>query len=101
MIESNSTFPSKITAGLYGLVCVGVAFLGATVISQQTKFTLLTFHFPINLIFLAQFLGGILQISLSIFGSVGGPLLGTFTLGMFTLRGNQRVILREWSCFRK
>lgn len=64
--ETKSTLPSKITAFLYGLVCVGVAFL-------------------------AQYLGGILQVSLSIFGAVGGPLFGMFTLGMFTLRGNQRV----------
>ncbi|XP_055312410.1 putative sodium-dependent multivitamin transporter isoform X2 [Sitodiplosis mosellana] len=63
--ETKSTLPSKIIAFLYGLVCIGVAFL-------------------------AQYFGGILQLSLSIFGAVGGPLLGMFSLGMFTLRGNQR-----------
>lgn len=65
MPAATSTLPTKITACLYGVVCVAVAFI-------------------------AQFLGGVLQASLTIFGVVGGPLFGLFTLGMFTTRGNQR-----------
>lgn len=62
---ATSALPSKIIACTYGAVCIGGAFL-------------------------AQFLGGILQASLILFGVVGGPLLGMFTLGMTT------EIATEW-----
>lgn len=60
------TIHSKIIALGYGLGCLAIAFL-------------------------AQFLGGVLQASLTIFGVVGGPLLGLFSLGMFTPTSNQKV----------
>ncbi|XP_060526384.1 putative sodium-dependent multivitamin transporter [Cylas formicarius] len=56
---------TKIIALIYGFVCLGVAFL-------------------------AQLLGGVLQAALTIFGVVGGPLLGLFSLGMFTLTANEQ-----------
>lgn len=62
--KASSATVSKIIAFVYGLVCIGGAFL-------------------------AQFLGGILQASLVLFGVVGGPLLGLFTLGMATEIANQ------------
>lgn len=57
--KATSAMLSKGLALVYGVICIGVAFL-------------------------AQFLGGILQASLVLFGVVGGPLLGLFTLGMTT-----------------
>ena len=39
---------------------------------------------------MGQFLGGLLQAALTIFGVIGGPVFGMFTLGMFTRLGNQR-----------
>lgn len=65
MPPSRSAFPSKIIAGAYGVVCIGTAFL-------------------------AQHIGGILQVSLTIFGVVGGPLLGLFTLGMSSKEANEK-----------
>ncbi|XP_012280969.1 putative sodium-dependent multivitamin transporter [Orussus abietinus] len=51
------TLLGKVFAFVFGLSCIALAFL-------------------------AQYLGDILQVSLTIFGVVGGPLLGIFTLGM-------------------
>lgn len=60
--------------------------------SIQTKFIALTYGLIcLGVAFLAQFLGGVLQAALTIFGVVGGPLLGLFSLGMFTLTANEWV----------
>jgi len=62
---ATSALPSKIIALVYGVVCICGAFL-------------------------SQYLGGVLEASLTIFGVVGGPLLSLFTLGMCTETANQR-----------
>lgn len=66
--DMQSSFPTKVMAFLYGMVCLGMAFL-------------------------AQFMGGVLQASLTIFGVIGGPLFAVFTMGMCTKRANQRGVI--------
>ncbi|EPQ13092.1 Sodium-dependent multivitamin transporter [Myotis brandtii] len=56
--EARATMLSRILACSYGLLCLGMAY-----ISSQ--------------------MGPVLQAAISIFGMVGGPLLGLFCLGMF------------------
>ncbi|XP_049612934.1 solute carrier family 5 member 6a [Syngnathus scovelli] len=58
MTESKATLLSKGLALAYGLICLAMAYL-------------------------ASIMGSVLQAALSIFGMVGGPLLGLFCLGMF------------------
>ncbi|KRF82454.1 putative sodium-dependent multivitamin transporter [Drosophila virilis] len=56
---------SKLLSVFYGALCVGMAFLAGSI-------------------------GGLLQAALSIFGIIGGPLLGLFTLGMYVTSANQK-----------
>ncbi|KYO39274.1 sodium-dependent multivitamin transporter isoform X2 [Alligator mississippiensis] len=56
--ESQATLLSKVLAFSYGLVCLGMAYI-------------------------SSMMGSVLQAAISIFGMVGGPLLGVFCLGMF------------------
>ncbi|XP_011686227.1 PREDICTED: putative sodium-dependent multivitamin transporter [Wasmannia auropunctata] len=56
---TKSVFIAKVLAFMFGIISIALAFL-------------------------AQFWGGILQTGTIIFGVVGGPLLGIFTLGMGT-----------------
>ncbi|XP_072449722.1 solute carrier family 5 member 6a [Chiloscyllium punctatum] len=58
MTEARATLISKCLALGYGLLCLGMAYI-------------------------ASLMGPVLQAALSIFGIVGGPLLGIFCLGMF------------------
>uniref|UniRef100_A0A3Q3LC19 Sodium-dependent multivitamin transporter n=1 Tax=Mastacembelus armatus TaxID=205130 RepID=A0A3Q3LC19_9TELE len=58
MTEAKATLLSKGLALAYGLVCLAMAYI-------------------------ASIMGSVLQAAFSIFGMVGGPLLGLFCLGMF------------------
>ncbi|XP_034489937.1 putative sodium-dependent multivitamin transporter [Drosophila innubila] len=59
---------SKLLSIFYGAVCIGMAFMAGSI-------------------------GGLLQAALSIFGIIGGPLLGLFTLGMYVTSANQKGAL--------
>uniref|UniRef100_A0A4X2LT40 Sodium-dependent multivitamin transporter n=1 Tax=Vombatus ursinus TaxID=29139 RepID=A0A4X2LT40_VOMUR len=56
--EQRATLISKVLAVVYGLVCLGMAYI-------------------------SSLMGPVLQAAISIFGMVGGPLLGLFCLGIF------------------
>ncbi|XP_073835331.1 putative sodium-dependent multivitamin transporter [Musca autumnalis] len=66
--DAKTTFYSKVLSIVYGGVCLGLAFLAGS-------------------------MGGLLQAALSIFGIIGGPLLGLFTLGMYFPKANQKGAL--------
>lgn len=59
---------NKILAFSFGLACIGLAFV-------------------------AENFTGVLQASLTIFGVVGGPLMGLFTLGMIFPFTSQRAVI--------
>ena len=65
--------------------------------SETLILKILAFAYGIGcllLTFLVEYLGaGVLQASLTIFGVVGGPLLGLFSLGMMTRRANEKGAL--------
>ncbi|XP_050299970.1 putative sodium-dependent multivitamin transporter isoform X2 [Anthonomus grandis grandis] len=65
LTQQSAATLTKFIALVYGIVCLGVAFL-------------------------VQYLGAILRASLTIFGAVGGPILGLFSLGMFTFVANEQ-----------
>lgn len=65
LTESQLSFYSKAISFGGGIICIGIAFL-------------------------AQLLGGVLQAALTVIGLLGGPLLGLFSLGMFTINANQK-----------
>ncbi|XP_053239897.1 sodium-dependent multivitamin transporter isoform X1 [Podarcis raffonei] len=56
--EGRATLYSKLLALAYGLLCLGMAYV-------------------------SSMMGSVLQAAISIFGMMGGPLLGVFCLGMF------------------
>nr|CAH7751224.1 unnamed protein product [Callosobruchus chinensis] len=81
--ESKGGVITKVISLSYGFICLAVAFL-------------------------AKYLGSILQASLTIFGVIGGPLLGLFSLGMFTTTANEEgavfgltsaIVLSLWMAF--
>uniref|UniRef100_A0A1L8ECI2 Putative sodium-dependent multivitamin transporter n=1 Tax=Haematobia irritans TaxID=7368 RepID=A0A1L8ECI2_HAEIR len=66
--DAKTTLYSKLLSVVFGVVCLGLAFLAGS-------------------------MGGLLQAALSIFGIIGGPLLGLFTLGMYIQMANQKGAL--------
>ncbi|XP_067119661.1 putative sodium-dependent multivitamin transporter [Centruroides vittatus] len=63
--EKKAAIISTVLACFYGMLCIALTYVAAQ-------------------------LGGVLQASLTIFGVVGGPILGLFSLGMFCKRANQK-----------
>lgn len=64
LIDKGSSYHAKLISVIYGVACIALAFI-------------------------AEYLGSVLQASLTIFNVVGGPILGLFTIGMFFPLANQ------------
>uniref|UniRef100_A0AAQ4QLE1 Solute carrier family 5 member 8 n=1 Tax=Gasterosteus aculeatus aculeatus TaxID=481459 RepID=A0AAQ4QLE1_GASAC len=68
MSERHLAWTSKGLSVLYGVLCIGMAGL-------------------------ASLMGGALQAVISIFGIIGGPLLGVFTLGILCPMANSKLMI--------
>lgn len=66
MLDSTCSYLLKALVLLFGILCIGVAYL-------------------------TQFFGSILQMSLTLFGVIGGPVLAVFTMGVLNPYCNQKV----------
>ncbi|CAG7836014.1 unnamed protein product [Allacma fusca] len=83
---------STVSSGLNSLAAIALEDVCKSIWTDMTEETATKFSkwlavafgiISFGLVFVAAQLGGVLQAALSIFGMVGGPLLGVFTLGMF------------------
>jgi len=84
---------STVSSGLNSLAAVWLRdFIqsGCSIELTETKATLVTKLLAVGfgvigygVVFLVKYLPGVLEAALGIFGIVGGPVLGAFTLGMF------------------
>ncbi|XP_017045760.1 putative sodium-dependent multivitamin transporter [Drosophila ficusphila] len=68
LTDRQTLWYSKLLSLFYGALCIGMAFMAGSI-------------------------GGLLQAALSIFGIIGGPLLGLFTLGMYVPKANEKGAL--------
>ncbi|XP_061425456.1 sodium-dependent multivitamin transporter-like isoform X2 [Lethenteron reissneri] len=71
--EQNAMRTSKALAVAYGILCLGLAYI-------------------------ASLMGSVLQAAISIFGMLGGPLLGVFSLGLFFPRANSTGAIVGLAC---
>ncbi|XP_078460340.1 sodium-dependent multivitamin transporter-like isoform X3 [Lampetra planeri] len=71
--EQNAMRTSKALAVAYGILCLGLAYI-------------------------ASLMGSVLQAAISIFGMLGGPLLGVFSLGLFFPRANPTGAIVGLAC---
>ena len=79
---------STVSSGLNSLaaVCLKDFITIGCNLTEETKAKVLTVMFGIigyGMVFMVKYLPGVLEAALGIFGIVGGPVLGAFTLGMF------------------
>jgi len=85
MSDARATNISKFLAIAFGILCFGLVFVAAQ-LGNVLEVCICRVFIPFVLfimILLWKLLFIFTQAALSIFGIIGGPLLGVFTLGMF------------------
>ena len=103
---------STVSSGLNSLAAVCLRdFIqgGCNIKLSETRATFLTKMLAVGfgiigyvVVFAVKYLPGVLEAALGIFGIVGGPVLGAFTLGMFFPFANSLVSkrLKRLTCFK-